>query len=145
MKTKMLNKTPELYSFLKLNNSIDILNESLSGTLELWINCLFFQPKGRKGKMEKKGKTEHHCSAAALKSWLVTSHTGLQTFYSSCCLRVNWLCRSRTVCVGEVIIRVLAKENLAGTTAVVTPLRAELKIATKRKRPMHGDWILEVM
>lgn len=41
--------------------------------------------------------------------------------------------------MGEVIIRVLAKENLAGTTAVVTPLRAELKIATQRKRPVHGD------
>ena len=83
--------------------------------------------------------------SAALRSWLVMSHTGLQTFCLSCCLEVNWLCRSRKACVGEVIKTVLAKENLAGTTAVVTQLRAEHKIATKRKQPAHRDWIAEVM
>ncbi len=43
--------------------------------------------------------------------------------------------------MGEVIKTVLAKENLARTTAVVTQLRAGHKIATKRKQPVHRDWI----
>lgn len=47
--------------------------------------------------------------------------------------------------MGEVIKTVLAKENLACTTAAVTQLRAEHKIATKRKEPVHRDWISEVM
>lgn len=46
--------------------------------------------------------------------------------------------------MGEVIKTVLAKENLAHTTAVVTQLRAEHKIGTKGKQSVHGDWILEV-
>lgn len=36
--------------------------------------------------------------------------------------------------MGEVIKRVLAKENLARTTAVVTQLRAEHNIATQKKK-----------
>lgn len=50
--------------------------------------------------------------------------------------------------MGEVIKRVLAKENLARTTAVVTQLRAEHNIAThkkKKEQAVHRDWIPEVM
>lgn len=47
--------------------------------------------------------------------------------------------------MGEVIKTVLAKESLACTTAVVTQLRAEHKIATKKKQAVHRDWISEVM
>lgn len=44
--------------------------------------------------------------------------------------------------MGEVIKTVLAKENLACTTDVVTQLRAEHKIA---KQLVHREWTSEVM
>ncbi len=40
METKLLNKMPELHSFLMLNNSIDLLNELVSRNLELGRNSL---------------------------------------------------------------------------------------------------------
>lgn len=46
--------------------------------------------------------------------------------------------------MGDVIKTVLAKESLACTAAVVTQLRAEHKITTKKKQAVHRDWISEV-